>query len=92
MTGTAPLPEAPQAITHDPAAKTLRADLRRPGVDALIISCAADPGLAEVRSLVDIPVIGAGVGGSSGGSGVRRPGRCSPLESLGARSDFRNVG
>lgn len=29
-------------------------------VDALIISCAADPGLAEVRSLVDIPVIGAG--------------------------------
>lgn len=31
-----------------------------PGVDALIISCAADPGLAEVRSLIDIPVIGAG--------------------------------
>lgn len=30
------------------------------GVDALIISCAADPGLAEVRSLVDIPVVGAG--------------------------------
>lgn len=31
-----------------------------PGVDALIISCTADPGLAEVRSLVDLPVIGAG--------------------------------
>ncbi|MBO1268634.1 aspartate/glutamate racemase family protein [Arthrobacter cavernae] len=30
------------------------------GVDALIISCAADPGLAETRALVDIPVIGAG--------------------------------
>jgi Asp/Glu/hydantoin racemase len=29
-------------------------------VDALIVSCAADPGLAEVRSVVGIPVIGAG--------------------------------
>jgi allantoin racemase len=29
-------------------------------VDALIVSCAADPGLAEVRSLLSIPVIGAG--------------------------------
>jgi Asp/Glu/hydantoin racemase len=29
-------------------------------VDALIISCAADPGLAETRAVVDIPVIGAG--------------------------------
>ena len=28
--------------------------------DALIVSCAADPGLAEVRSLVNIPVVGAG--------------------------------
>lgn len=31
-----------------------------PHVDALIISCAADPALAETRSVVDIPVIGAG--------------------------------
>ncbi|MDQ1623979.1 MAG: allantoin racemase [Actinomycetota bacterium] len=30
------------------------------GVDALIVSCAADPGLDEVRAVVDIPVIGAG--------------------------------
>jgi allantoin racemase len=29
-------------------------------VDALIISCAADPGLAETRAMVDVPVIGAG--------------------------------
>jgi allantoin racemase len=29
-------------------------------VDALIVSCAADPGLAEVRALLDIPVVGAG--------------------------------
>ncbi|PNH81821.1 aspartate/glutamate racemase family protein [Arthrobacter sp. AFG20] len=31
-----------------------------PDVDALVISCAADPGLPEVRALLDIPVIGAG--------------------------------
>lgn len=29
-------------------------------VDALIISCAADPGLEETRAVVGIPVIGAG--------------------------------
>lgn len=31
-----------------------------PDIDALVISCAADPGLPEVRALLDIPVIGAG--------------------------------
>lgn len=30
------------------------------GVDALIISCASDPGLAETRAAVGVPVIGAG--------------------------------
>ncbi|WP_253257471.1 aspartate/glutamate racemase family protein [Arthrobacter sp. Hiyo1] len=30
------------------------------GVDALIISCCADPGLTETRAVLDIPVIGAG--------------------------------
>ncbi|OMH32994.1 aspartate/glutamate racemase family protein [Tersicoccus sp. Bi-70] len=31
-----------------------------PDVDAIVISCAADPGLEIARSLVDIPVVGAG--------------------------------
>src|SRR6476660_9174625 len=31
-----------------------------PDQDALVISCAADPGLPEARALLDIPVIGAG--------------------------------
>ena len=31
-----------------------------PGADALIISCAGDPGLEGLRQSVDIPVIGAG--------------------------------
>lgn len=30
------------------------------GVDALILSCAADPGVEELRRLVPVPVIGAG--------------------------------
>jgi allantoin racemase len=63
-------------------------------VDALIISCAADPGLAETRRVVDIPVIGAGsaaaavaltFGGSVGVLGLKHqmPGPIS--ESLGER-------
>jgi allantoin racemase len=31
-----------------------------PKVDGIIISCAADPGLAEARAAVDVPVVGAG--------------------------------
>lgn len=30
------------------------------GLDALIISCAGDPGVKELRDILDIPVIGAG--------------------------------
>lgn len=33
--------------------------------DALIISCASEPGLAEVRALVGIPVVGAGSAAAS---------------------------
>jgi|SRR5699024_791734 len=33
-------------------------------LDAITISCAADPGLDEVREIMDIPVLGAGVSGS----------------------------
>jgi allantoin racemase len=31
-----------------------------PEVDGIIISCGADPGLAEARAAVDVPVVGAG--------------------------------
>ncbi|WP_427131167.1 aspartate/glutamate racemase family protein [Pseudarthrobacter sp. S9] len=62
--------------------------------DALIISCASDPGLAEARAAVDIPVIGAGsaaaaaaltFGGRIGvlGLGAHVPGPIS--DSLGER-------
>jgi Asp/Glu/hydantoin racemase len=62
--------------------------------DALIVSCASDPGLAETRAAVDIPVIGAGsaaaaaamtFGGRIGvlGLGAHVPGPIS--DSLGER-------
>jgi allantoin racemase len=34
------------------------------GVDALLVSCAADPGVEELRREVDVPVIGAGSSGA----------------------------
>lgn len=33
-------------------------------LNAITISCAADPGLDEIRSVLDIPVLGAGVSGA----------------------------
>ncbi len=30
------------------------------GIDAIIVSCAGDPGVVELRKIIDIPVIGAG--------------------------------
>lgn len=36
----------------------------RKGVDALTISCAADPALDEMRDAVDLPVLGAGICGA----------------------------
>jgi len=35
-------------------------ELIRMNVDALIVSCAADPGVRELREIVHVPVIGAG--------------------------------
>lgn len=43
----------------------LAKEFEREGVDAIIISCAADPGVKEVRERVSIPVIGAGSAASS---------------------------
>ncbi len=42
----------------------LAADLA-PHVDGIMISCSSDPGLEDVRSLVDIPVVGAGSAGAA---------------------------
>ncbi|NKX53628.1 aspartate/glutamate racemase family protein [Arthrobacter mobilis] len=36
-----------------------------PAVDGILISCAADPGLPEVREAVSIPVVGAGSSGAA---------------------------
>jgi Asp/Glu/hydantoin racemase len=36
------------------------ADAARDGFDAVIVDCTADPGVAEARATVDIPVVGAG--------------------------------
>jgi len=40
-------------------------DLQDEGVQALIVSCAADPGVEPLRHQVSIPVIGAGSAGAS---------------------------
>jgi len=62
--------------------------------DALIVSCAADPGLAEVRGLVNIPVIGAGsaaaaaaltFGGRVGVLGLKHSVPCPISDALGER-------
>ncbi|WP_244520181.1 aspartate/glutamate racemase family protein [Arthrobacter crystallopoietes] len=36
-----------------------------PTVDGIIVSCSADPGLAEARLAVDVPVVGAGAAGAA---------------------------
>jgi allantoin racemase len=46
-------------------------------VDALIISCTADPGLAETRAAVGIPVIGAG--SAAAAAALAFPGRVGVL-------------
>lgn len=38
----------------------LAKEFEKEGVDAIIISCAADPAVSEARKLVSVPVIGAG--------------------------------
>lgn len=43
-----------------PKIVTLGEEMEREGVEALIVSCADDPGVAELRAIVKIPVVGAG--------------------------------
>lgn len=61
------IPDQYQGV-HDEATKAkaipkivaLAKELEQYGAKALLISCAADPGLAEARAAVKIPVLGAG--------------------------------
>ncbi|WP_349361805.1 aspartate/glutamate racemase family protein [Arthrobacter sp. NQ7] len=60
------IPDQPFGVYDDasfraavPKVATLAVEMAG-GVDALIISCCADPGLPETRAALDIPVIGAG--------------------------------
>ena len=54
-------------LTHDaasPKVMALAAELA-PHVEGIMISCSSDPGLEEVRNLIDIPVVGAGSAGAA---------------------------
>ena len=59
------IPDQPEGI-HSPETraravpKIIDAAKAFSGKDAIIVSCADDPGVAELRSLVSVPVIGAG--------------------------------
>jgi Asp/Glu/hydantoin racemase len=59
---------------------TLGEEMEREGMEALIVSCADDPGVGELRKIVKIPVVGAGsscasvalsCGGKIGTLGIR---------------------
>lgn len=61
------IPDQPEGVHSSktnalavPKIVSLARDLERSGVDGLIVSCADDPGVFEVRSHVGIPVAGAG--------------------------------
>ncbi|KYH31620.1 Asp/Glu/hydantoin racemase [Moorella mulderi DSM 14980] len=65
------IPDQPQGIFDDnteqlAVPKIIRlAEEMADGLDALAITCAADPGLVEVRKVVSIPVVGAGSSGAA---------------------------
>jgi len=46
---------------------------RNEGVDVLFVSCAADPGVPELREVVSVPVIGAGSASASVALSLARP-------------------
>lgn len=61
------IPDQPEGV-HDAATKraavpkvvALARELAAEGVDGIIVSCADDPGVAEARAVVRVPVVGAG--------------------------------
>lgn len=61
------IPDQPEGIHDDetfavgvPKVVNLAVELWKEGCQAIIISCAGDPGVPEARQAVPIPVIGAG--------------------------------
>ncbi|MHB0867878.1 MAG: aspartate/glutamate racemase family protein [Chloroflexota bacterium] len=61
------IPDQPNGIYNDeteriavPKVIRLGRELANEGVDAIVVSCAADPGVTELRAELKIPVIGAG--------------------------------
>lgn len=61
------IPDQPFGIYNDeteqaaiPKIVELGVEMEKAGCQALIVSCAADPGVKELRSRVSVPVIGAG--------------------------------
>lgn len=47
--------------------------LTHEGADAILISCAADPGLAEARAALDVPVFGAGSAAAAVALAIAQP-------------------
>jgi len=61
------IPGQPQGVFDDateeeawPKVMALAQEMARDDVSAIIVSCAADPGVRQAREVLDIPVIGAG--------------------------------
>lgn len=59
------IPEQPNGIHDDETEelavpKIIELAKNWKGIDALVISCAGDPGVKELKEILDIPVIGAG--------------------------------
>ncbi len=66
------IPQQPKGIYDDeteriavPKIIRLARELANGGVDAIVVSCAADPGVIELRAELRIPVIGAGSSASA---------------------------
>ena len=58
------IPDEATAVQAAPAVVTAARSLADQGAQALIISCAADPGLEAVRQALPLPVVGAGAAGA----------------------------
>lgn len=52
--------DASTAESAAPLVVALASDFQSEGFDAVVVSCAGDPGVREARRLLEIPVIGAG--------------------------------
>ena len=92
------IPEQPEGIHDDetfavgvPKVVNLAVELWKEGCQAIIISCAGDPGVPEARQAVPIPVIGAG--SSTGSRSYNRNRYCSVesvfWQSSGCVGDYR---